>query len=352
MKHFRNIILLLASGAVMLSLGACTGDQALPPLNMPEALGDATIGDGEWETPMSAYQASLGTIPHDIYGLDKTEAWVTGYIVGWVNVDISNSNIELGADFSVPATAATNIMIASRPDETNPAYVATVQLPSGAVRNALNLKDHPENLHTQVTLYGQVGSKYCGAYGVRSVSAYNWGDKGLEPDPAMTPPAGSRTVWTASLTTDMQGFTFDQGAPSTAGFEVWKHSTVYGLVATGGRAGSAVTCDAWAISPVIDLTDYVQPRLFVHQAANYFTNTVNFLEMTRTVVREVGGEWIEVDLPYSPIGNSWTFSDSGYGVIDGMAGKKIQIGFNYTSTTDMSGTWEIDKVTVTGVYNK
>ncbi|MDE7190632.1 MAG: hypothetical protein K2N96_10890, partial [Muribaculaceae bacterium] len=86
----------------------------------------------------------------------------------------------------------------------------------------------------------------------------------------------------------------------------------------------------WAISPIIDLTDYDEPRLFVHQAANYFDNSVNFLEMTRTVVREVGGEWVEVDLPYAPIGNSWTFSDSGYGVLDNMAGKKIEIGFNYT----------------------
>ncbi|MDE6803242.1 MAG: hypothetical protein K2J29_01225, partial [Muribaculaceae bacterium] len=84
----------------------------------------------------------------------------------------------------------------------------------------------------------------------------------------------------------------------------------------------------------------------------YFDNSGNFLEMTRTVVREVGGEWVEVDLPYAPIGNSWTFSDSGYGVLDNMAGKKIEIGFNYTSTNAMSGTWEIDKVTVTGVYKQ
>lgn len=337
--------------ALACALTSCTGDQALPPVNKPAEMGDAVLGNGLWNSPMSAYQVSLGSIPTDEFGLNRIENWVTGYIVGWVNVDVSNTNIELGADFTVPAQAATNLLIASRPDEKNPLNVASVQLPSGAVRNALNLQDHPENLYQQVTIYGEVGRKYCGAYGVRSVSDYNWGDQGKEPDPNMVLPSGAREFWTADLLKDMQGFTFDQGSPSQAGFETWKHSTSYGLVATGGRSGSAVTTEAMAISPVIDLTDYTQPRMMIHQAGNYFNGQAGFLNMCSVLVRLSGTtDWKPVVMPYAPSGSSWTFSNSGYVVLDDFAGQKIEIGFRYTSTADFSGTWEIDKVTIAGVH--
>lgn len=335
----------------LISLTACDNEQALPPLNKPAALGDATLGDGQWNTPMAAYQAALGSVPHDEFGYDRSECWVTGYIIGWVNVDISNANLALAADFTVPANVNTNIMIASDPNEKDPANIATVQLPSGEVRNALNLKDHPENLGALVTVYGTVGIKYCGQYGVRSVSDYVWGDKGKEPDPNMVLPAGAREFYSVDLTKGMEGFTFDQGNPSQAGFETWKHSTQYGLVATGGKTPSAVVTDAMAISPVIDLTNYTDIRMMVHQAGNYFNNAEGFLQMTSTLVREEGStEWNAVAMPYPPAGNSWTFSNSGYVVLDDYAGKKIQVGFRYTSTASFSGTWEIDKVTVAGVY--
>ena len=337
----------------LVSFAACTGDQALPPINKPEGMGDANLGDGQWDKPMAAYQAALGTVPHDEFGYDRSEAWVTGYIVGWVNVDISNSNLDLAADFTVPAKVNTNIMIASDPQERNPANIATVQLPSGDVRKALNLMDHPENLGAQVTVFGTVGIKYCGQYGVRSVSDYVWGDQGKEPDPNMVLPAGAREFFSVDLTKGMEGFRFDQGDPSQAGFLTWKQDAKYGLVATGGKTPGAVVTDAMAISPVIDLSDYTQIRMMVHQAGNYFNNSANFAEMTSTMVREEGsGEWKQLEVPYPPAGNSWTFSNSGYMVLDDYAGKKVEIGFRYTSTSSLSGTWEIDKVTLAGVYSK
>ncbi len=347
---------LVISALALTGLSACTGDQALPPINKPEGLGEAKLGNGAWNTPMAAYQAAIGTIPHDDYGYDMSEAWVTGYIVGWVNVDISNSNLALAADFTVPAKVATNIMIASRPDETDPAYIATVQLPSGEIRNALNLLDHPENLGSEVTVYGTVGIKYCGQYGVRTVTDYLWGDQGKEPDPNMVMPAGAREVVKWDFTKGLNGVTFDQGEPSQANFEIWKYSSQYGLVATGGKT-PAVTSDAWAITSEIDLTAYNQPRMMLHQAANFFNNADNFRQMTSVMAREVKedgtrGEWSELELPYTPSGSSWTFGDSGYIPLDDFAGKKIEIGFNYTSISTLSGTWEIDRLTIVGVRKK
>lgn len=343
MRYIKS--LLCAAAALAVSLASCTGDQALPPLTFPDGLGDSKIGNGSWDSPLSAYQASLGTIPHDEFGMDITECWVTGYIVGWVNVDVSNSNIELGADFSLPATVNTNILIASRPDETNPLLVASVQLPSGKVRDALNLRDNDGNMGKLVTIYGQVGSKYCGAYGVRSVSDYAWDDKGKEPDPNMVLPSGSINIWVPALLQDQQGFTFEQGGSA----EIWKHSTQYGLVAKS----TAAVSDAWAVSPSIDLTGFESPRIMLHQAANFFTDQETFRQMCRIVARVAGtDEWKDIELPYYPDGHSWNFGYSGYANLDEYAGKVIEIGLNYTSTPQVYGTWEIDKITVTGVYKK
>ena len=340
MKKTAIYVLMLLSLAF--GMGSCTGDYAQPPVVLPEG----GIGNGDWNYPLTAYQASLGATPGD-----RTENWVKGYIVGWIDVNITNVLKAETAKFDVPATVNTNILIAATPDETDWTKCVPVQLPSGNVRNALNLAGNPEARGQLVCLYGTTGSKYCSAYGVRSVTDFEWGDEGHEPDPSMIAPPGSRTVWTVTLTSDMQGFTFDQGTPWSD--DTWKHSTQYGLVATGGRSGSAATTDAWAISPEIDLTNYVTPRMMVHQAANYFGDSRAFNEMTSTMVCVAGtDEWVKMEIPILPGGTSWTFGDSGYINLDDFAGKKIRIGFRYTSTKDLSGTWEIDKVTVTGVYSK
>ena len=52
-----------------------------------------------------------------------------------------------------------------------------MQLPSGAVRSALNLAGNPGNLGKQVTLKGNI-EKYFGVAGFKSTSAYTWGPKG------------------------------------------------------------------------------------------------------------------------------------------------------------------------------
>ena len=337
--------LALALGALLGGgLASCTGDYAQPPVIIPEG----GIGTGAWDDPMTAYQAHLGSTPSD-----RTENWVKGYIVGWIDVNITNVIKAETAKFEVPATVNTNILIAPTPDCTDWEQCVPVQLPSGAVRDALNLAVHPENLGRLVSLYGTTGSKYCSAYGVRSVSDYNWGEEGNEPDPDMVAPEGSREVWSAILTSDMQGFTFEgQQAVDATTSVPWSQTSSYGFVASGLYNRVSYVTDAWAVSPVIDLAGYTSPRLLVNQAANFFNNVETFLDMTDICVREEGGEWLEIQIPLPPAGNSWVFSDSGYMDLDLFAGKKIQIGFNYISTTAVTGSWEIKKVTVTGVRAK
>lgn len=99
---------------------------------------------------------------------------VKGYIVGYVE----GKNMD-GATFgaSGDAVSNTNLMIADRADETDVEKCLVIQLPSGDVRSALNLKDHPENLGKEVTLLGSL-EKYFGTYGLKSVSEYTLDGEG------------------------------------------------------------------------------------------------------------------------------------------------------------------------------
>lgn len=171
-------------GAVMLAsaatLASCNEELAQAPIVQPAP----EIGDGTWENPLQAWQAHLGTTVGD-----RTSNWVTGYIVGYIDTSVSNTIS--AAVLSPEGAVQTNMLLAQYPYDAEEweriGYTAedcaTVQLPSGVVRTALNLADNPGNFNKQVSLRGTTGSKYCGSYGVRQSNDYNWGPKGRYEEP-------------------------------------------------------------------------------------------------------------------------------------------------------------------------
>ena len=98
---------------------------------------------------------------------DKPVAWVEGYIVGSAPGKAASSFVtETGAGAS-----ATNLFIADSADQTDYNKCLPVQLPAGAVRDALNLQANPDNLGKKVKLSGTL-EKYFGLPGLKSVSQY------------------------------------------------------------------------------------------------------------------------------------------------------------------------------------
>jgi uncharacterized protein YdeI (BOF family) len=95
-----------------------------------------------------------------------TTAWVSGYIVG----NVLDKSYET-ASFTATDAVATNVLIADSADETDATKCIPVQLPSGSVRSAINLKDNPGNLHKKVSLYGSLES-YFGTAGLKSVTEF------------------------------------------------------------------------------------------------------------------------------------------------------------------------------------
>ncbi|MBD5195961.1 MAG: hypothetical protein HDS89_00705 [Bacteroidales bacterium] len=334
MKNIKIIFSMLVLMA--LGLASCSDDLSNPPVNNPG------IHQGTWNDPMSCYQVALGT---SVEGY--TAIWVTGYIVGYVNTDIASSCSDATATFTAPATVQTNILMADDPNETDWNNCISVQLPSGPVRNALNL-GNADNKGKQVTILGIIGSKYCSVYGVRSVSAYMWGDEGDESIDIIEKPVRP-TIQEWDFLNNANGFTFDQTTPATSTAEIWKVTEKYGWVASGFISSNCIESESTLISPVIDLSNYEAVTMNVHSAANKFNDQDTFLAMTKVLVREEGSmDWTAVEMPVAPAGDSWTFSDSGEIDLSAFDGKKIQVGFYYTSSTAVAGSWEIDKLQVFG----
>ena len=132
----------------------------LKNFNIVEGIAD-NPGGGDTPTPTGdtdGSEAKPYTIADAVAAGSGTEKYVKAYIVGWVEGQVLSE----GAHFNGNATSNTNILIADSPDETDVTKCMPVQLPTGAVRNAVNLKDNPDNYKKEVLLNGNI-EKYFGA---------------------------------------------------------------------------------------------------------------------------------------------------------------------------------------------
>lgn len=116
-----------------------------------------------------------------------TNVFVKAFIVGYVPDKALNEAIF--GDAASAASAPTNILVAASADETNVTNCMPIQLPPGAIRTALNLKDNPGNLKQEVILCGNI-ENYFGATGLKSVAYAKIGAKefGTKPGDSTTTP--------------------------------------------------------------------------------------------------------------------------------------------------------------------
>ena len=115
-----------------------------------------------------------------------TNVFVKAFIVGYVPDKALNEAIF--GDAASAENAPTNILVAASADETNVTNCMPIQLPAGAIRTALNLKNNPGNLKQEVILCGNIET-YFGATGLKSVAYAKIGAKEIG-----TKPGGSTTT--------------------------------------------------------------------------------------------------------------------------------------------------------------
>ena len=129
---------------------------------------------------------------------------------------------------------------------------------------------------------------------------------------------------------------------------VWKHDN-YGYMKASAYAGQNKASESWLVSPTIDMTNIKEATLTFDQCINKFFGTVG--DEATLWVKEDGGNWNQIVITYPelPTEGNWAEFETQTVDLTSYAGKKIKIGFKYTSTEQAAGTWEIKNVSVTGL---
>lgn len=146
-------------------------------------------------------------------------------------------------------------------------------------------------------------------------------------------------------------FTFE----NPEGVEVWKHDSSYGLKGSA-YIGGIKEATAYAVSPVIDLTNRTDVKLTFKNAFNNYKlnnamiDVADFAGKYAFIVarEEDATEWTQVAEPTAPEAFNWIFFDNDSISLDAYKGKKMQFAFKYVSTADVAGTWEVKGISVTG----
>lgn len=135
-------------------------------------------------------------------------------------------------------------------------------------------------------------------------------------------------------------FTAEGEIPSGLSY-VWAYDSSYGAKASAYLNDVRYPQESYLVSPILNLEDVTNAKMSFDHAGNFFGTKTNEATLW---VRPVGGEWEQLTIP--TYFSSWTFVNSGEIDLSAYAGEKIQIGFKYTSTSTVAGTWEIKNVLV------
>ena len=134
---------------------------------------------------------------------------------------------------------------------------------------------------------------------------------------------------------------------------VWGFSARYGAKASAYVGGTNYAVETWLKTPVIDLATLSKPTFTFEQCISKFFGTVS--EEATLWVREAteastrlkeGDDWKQIVISYPELNGNWSAFEAQVIDLSEYAGKKVQIGFRYTSTETAAGTWEIKNISV------
>lgn len=120
---------------------------------------------GEDENDEGEDMSRALTVSQALSSIGAEEVWVSGYIVGG---DLTSSS----ASFDPPFTSRTNIVLGPRSSTDDRDACLSVNLPSGSVRDGLNLVDNPSLLGRKVYIKGNIVESYYGMPGLKNVVGF------------------------------------------------------------------------------------------------------------------------------------------------------------------------------------
>lgn len=295
---------------------------------------DPTQGQGgDKPTTGTDYGKGTEAEPYTVAGVVKTatgEAWVKGYIVGFMQTGDSNYPV-----FTAETdTINTNILLAdSIGDEEN--YIA-VQLPKGDVRNGLNLVDNKGNLNQEVLVYGTI-TNYFGATGLKGVSYAKLGDAEFGNKPA----DANDVIFTQSFKQSFGDFI----EYSVSGDEKWYIDTQYGYaMVTGYVDGTNKANEDWLISPSISLEGVDAAKMNIEHVLRYNNKPAEaatiWVSEDYTEGDPNNATWTQLPTNFTDA-SDWTIEVSKDLDLNAYLGKTVRIALKYVATTTKAGTWEV-----------
>ena len=121
---------------------------------------------------------------------------------------------------------------------------------------------------------------------------------------------------------------------------IWSYDAKYGMKASAKVGGKAYASVSRLVSPRIDLSSASAPVLSFKHALNQFSTIESAKAKAKVYIRPVDGDWTELAVDY-PASLSWAFVESGSVDLSDYVGGEVQIAFQYSSTAEDAGTWEI-----------
>lgn len=124
---------------------------------------------------------------------------------------------------------------------------------------------------------------------------------------------------------------------------VWAWASAnYGMKASAYIDKVNIPCVSRLTSPAIDLTSLTDATLSFDQAINFATDMKSECKVQ---VSTDGKTWEDLEVSGYPASNGWSFVTS-TASLNKYCGKKIYIGFLYTSSSSSAATWEVKNVSV------
>ena len=304
--------------------------------------GEGDNGDSNSSTLESPYD-----VPTAIAKATATGAYVKGYIVGAA----SGMSLVEGASFSATTDVVTNVIIAASADETDVTKCMPIQLPNGSdVRTKLTLKDNAGNYKKEVTLYGNITS-YFKTIGLKEVTfaVLDGNEIGTNPNGGGNSgdSGDGNAVYSVNFKANGQGdWTIDNKTLPTGVTNIWTYNNKYGMVASAFVSNTKNDSESWLISPAIDLSTATSATLKIHHAINKFSSVDIAKTQVAVLISDDGTNWTELALSNWPTTLSWTFFDSTIDISAYKGKNNVKLALKYLSTTESTGTWEVETITI------
>lgn len=337
-----------------------------PTWELKNVLVEAREAEDSGETPSEGTGKGTKDDPYDIAAAkskqDGKAYWVKAYIIG----DVNGQVLAEGAEFVKPFSSKTNILIAAAAGETNVDNCMPVQLPTGDVRNALNLNENESNLGKEVLLYGTFEA-YFRVAGVKNVSAasFDGGTTIIGKDPDATEEPKGNLVDKLDTTNPVNEVSLDfSDAIVDTDYEKtgWVNFAEVGERLWQGKENSGEKCiqataygstDAsnvsWFVSPAVTVSNMAVKKVTFDCAAAYYTAgatlEVFFLEKNGTTLNQTA---INVSNIPGQGSTNYEFVKGLTGDLSSFEGKTGFIGFKYTGnkSAGATGTYQLDNIII------